>query len=139
MRQFGFYAGDQWRASNRMTVSYGVRVDLPVFPDKPTRNEFSETTFGYRTDIVPTSQQWSPRVGVNYDMHGDGRAQVRGGIGLFTGRTPYVWLSNQYGNTGNEFTRLQVTNNSANRIPFVADPCNQPKTVPGVAGAGQRD
>ncbi len=136
VRQFGFYAGDQWRASNRMTVSYGVRVDLPVFPDKPTRNEFSETTFGYRTDIVPTSQQWSPRVGVNYDMHGDGRAQVRGGVGLFTGRTPYVWLSNQYGNTGNEFTRLQVTNNSANRIPFETDPLNQPKTVPGARVLG---
>jgi hypothetical protein len=136
VRQLGFYAGDQWRASNRMTVSYGVRVDLPIFPDKPTRNEFSETTFGYRTDIVPTSQLWSPRVGVNYDLHGDGRAQVRGGIGLFTGRTPYVWLSNQYGNTGNEFTRLQVTNNAANRIPFVTDPLNQPTTVPGARVLG---
>ena len=35
------------------------------------------------------------------------REQIRGGIGLFSGRTPYVWLSNQYGNTGIEFTRLQ--------------------------------
>jgi hypothetical protein len=136
VRQLGFYAGDQWRASNRLSVTYGVRVDLPLFPDKPTRNEFSETTFGYRTDIVPSSQQWSPRVGVNYDMHGDGRAQVRGGLGLFTGRTPYVWLSNQYGNTGNEFTRLQVTNNAANRIPFVTDPLNQPTTVPGARVLG---
>ncbi len=90
-----------------MTVTYGVRVDLPIFPDKPTRNEFSEPTFGYGTDIVPSSQLWSPRVGFNYDLHGDGRAQVRAGIGLFTGRTPYVWLSNQYGNTGNEFARLR--------------------------------
>jgi hypothetical protein len=131
VRQLGFYAGDQWRTSNRMTVSYGVRLDLPIFPDKPTRNEFSETTFGYGTDVVPTSQLWSPRVGINYDLHGDGRAQVRGGVGLFTGRTPYVWLSNQYGNTGNEFTRVQVNNNAANRIPFVADPMNQPTTVTG--------
>ena len=136
VRQLGFYAGDQWRASSRMTVSYGVRVDLPIFPDKPTRNEFSETTFGYRTDIVPSSQLWSPRVGVNYDLHGDGRAQVRAGLGLFTGRTPYVWLSNQYGNTGNEFARLQVTNNTANRIPFVADPNSQPITVAGARVLG---
>jgi hypothetical protein len=136
VRQLGFYAGDQWRASGQVTVSYGVRVDLPIFPDKPTRNEFSETTFGYRTDVVPASTQWSPRVGVNYDLNGDGRAQVRAGLGLFTGRTPYVWLSNQYGNTGNEFARLQVTNNTANRIPFVADPNNQPKTVAGARVLG---
>jgi hypothetical protein len=86
--------------------------------------------------VVPSSQLWSPRVGVNYDLHGDGRAQVRGGLGLFTGRTPYVWLSNQYGNTGNEFTRLQVTNNAANRIPFVTDPLNQPTSVPGARVLG---
>ena len=98
--------------------------------------EFSETTFGYRTDIVPASQLWSPRVGVNYDLHGDGRAQVRAGVGLFTGRTPYVWLSNQYGNTGNEFARLQVANNTANRIPFVTDPNNQPTTVAGARVLG---
>ncbi len=131
VRQFGFYAGDQWRVSNQLTVNYGVRIDLPVFPDKPTRNPFSETTFGYRTDIVPESTMWSPRIGFNYDLRGDGREQVRAGIGLFTGRTPYVWLSNQYGNTGNEFTRISVTNNAANRIPFVTDVNNQPQTVPG--------
>lgn len=135
-RQFGFYAGDQWRAGKRLTITYGLRVDLPVFPDTPTRNPFSETTFGYRTDIVPESRLWSPRAGFNYDIRGDGTEQVRGGIGLFTGRTPYVWLSNQYGNTGIEFRRISITNNAANRIPFVADPKNQPATVPGARVLG---
>ncbi len=31
--------------------------------------------------------------------------QVRGGVGIFSGRTPYVWLSNQYTGTGLEFTQ----------------------------------
>jgi carboxypeptidase family protein len=136
VNQFGFYGGDQWRVGNQLSVTYGVRVDLPVFPDKPTRNPFSETTFGYRTDVVPQSRLWSPRVGFNYDVRGDGNEQVRGGIGLFTGRTPYVWLSNQYGSTGNEFTRVSVTNNVANRIPFVTDPLNQPATVVGARVLG---
>jgi hypothetical protein len=136
VRQFGFYAGDQWRAGRRLTVTYGLRVDLPIFPDEPTHNPFSETTFGYRTDVVPESRLWSPRAGFTYDIRGDGREQVRGGIGLFTGRTPYVWLSNQYGNTGNEFTRVSVTNNAANRLPFVVDPFNQPATVPGARVLG---
>jgi hypothetical protein len=136
VRQIGVYAGDQWRASSRLTVTYGLRVDLPMFPDQPTRNPFSEATFGYRTDVVPESRLWSPRAGFNYDVRGDGNEQVRGGIGLFTGRTPYVWLSNQYGNTGNEFTRISVTNNAANRIPLVLDPKNQPATVPGARVLG---
>jgi hypothetical protein len=136
VRQLGFYAGDQWRALRQLSVTYGLRVDLPIFPDKPTRNEFSETTFRYRTDAVPESRLWSPRLGVNYDMRGDGKEQIRGGFGLFTGRTPYVWLSNQYGNTGNEFQRISVTNNANNRIPFVADPSNQPRTVAGARVLG---
>jgi hypothetical protein len=136
VRQLGFYAGDQWRPGSRLTLTYGLRVDLPIFPDKPTRNSFSEETFGYRTDVVPASKLWSPRAGFNYDLRGGGAEQVRGGIGLFTGRTPYVWLSNQYGNTGNEFTRVSVTNSAANRIPFVTDPKNQPATVPGARVLG---
>jgi hypothetical protein len=56
------------------------------------------------------------------------QSQVRGGVGYFTGRTPYVWLSNQYGNTGVDTTSLSTSNASANRIPFSADPLNQART-----------
>ena len=50
---------------------------------------------------------------------------------MFTGRPAYVWISNQFGNTGIDFTRIGARNNAANRIPFVADPLNQPTTVTG--------
>jgi hypothetical protein len=81
--------------------------------------------------VAPTSNLWSPRAGFNWRVRENSREQVRGGVGLFTGRTPYVWLSNQYGNTGIEISRLRVTFATANRIPFVADPLAQPKTVTG--------
>ena len=59
---------------------------------------------------------------------------MRGGVGLFTGRPAYVWISNQYGNTGIDFNRIGATfNATANRIPFVADPLSQPTTVTGAA------
>jgi len=57
--------------------------------------------------------------------------QLRGGIGIFSGRTPYVWLSNQYGNTGIDFSRVSVIFSAANNIPFVADPNAQPTNVGG--------
>ena len=129
VRQYGVYAGDQWRPTSSLTLTMGVRADVPTFPDKPTRNELPEATVGYRTDEVPSGVLWSPRIGFNYGIGGSSTEQVRGGVGLFSGRTPYVWLSNQYGNTGIEFRRLSLGRNVNNRIPFVADATAQPTTV----------
>ena len=129
--QLGFYAGDQWRLRPNFTLTYGLRWDKPFFPDTPTANPDAVAIYGYATDIVPKTQTWSPRVGFNWDLTKDTtRQQVRGGVGLFGGRTPYVWMSNQYGNTGIEFRRLQVSPFAArNNIPFVPDPDNQPTSV----------
>lgn len=135
VNQFGLYAGDVWRVRPRLTLTLGLRVDKPFFPDKPARNPVSEENFGVRTDVVPNPTMFSPRIGFNYDVLGDGKKQLRGGVGIFSGRTPYVWLSNQYSNTGLEFTRIGASFNANNRIPFVADPNNQPETVTG-ASAG---
>ena len=140
VQQFGFYAGDKWRAASNLTVTYGARVDLPRFPDKPLANPIAAAApFGYATDVVPSPAMWSPRAGFNWNLSGDGsrRFQVRGGLGLFTGRTPYVWLSNQYGNTGVQFTNISTSYSTSNFIPFVADPNNQPTTVSGGAAGRQ--
>ena len=133
VRQFGFYAGDQWRPTSTLTLTFGVRADIPTFPDKPTRNPLTESTLNLSTEEVPSGVLWSPRIGFNYAVGGSSREQVRGGVGLFSGRTPYVWLSNQYGNTGMEFRRLTQSFNVNNRITFVPDPNAQPRTVGGAA------
>jgi hypothetical protein len=131
VRQWSAYAGDQWRARSNVTITAGVRFDATQFPDKPAANPVAVNFFDHRTDIVPENMMWSPRFGFNYDIRGDGVNQVRGGIGMFAGRPPYVWVSNQFGNTGVDFTRIGAGFNTANRIPFVADASNQPKTVSG--------
>jgi hypothetical protein len=130
VNQLGFYAGDQWRLASNVTLTYGVRLDTPIFPDTPARNQTIEDLFGYRTDVTPSGDlQWSPRAGFNWNLGGDARQQLRGGAGIFTGRTPYVWLSNQYTNTGLEFTRLTVGFGATNHVPFVTDPDAQPTSV----------
>ncbi len=135
VNHMGFYAGDQWRARSNLTVTGGVRVDIVRFPKKPTANPAAEANFGYATDVVPNTTLWSPRVGFNWSPRHDPTEQIRGGIGLFAGRPPYVWISNQYGNTGIDFTRIGATNNNLNRIPFVTDADNQPRTVTGNVAA----
>jgi len=137
VNQWGFYAGDQWRARSTLTVTYGIRMDAPTFPDKPNANPAAVANFGFATDVVPSGIEWSPRVGINYDLNGKGTQQVRGGIGLFTGRPAYVWISNQFGNTGIDFTRIGASyqpgnaTTPQNNIPFITDPLNQPTKVTG--------
>ena len=139
VNQFGFYLGDQWRPGSRVTATFGVRLDLPRFPDKPTANPDAVAIYGFSTDEVPNQQLWSPRAGFTYAISEERNELVRAGIGLFTGRTPYVWLSNQYGNTGIEFQRVRATENANNRIPFVPDPNNQPRTITGATSAVSRN
>ena len=43
---------------------------------------------------------FSPRVGFNYDVMGDQTFQIRGGIGIFTSRIPWVWPAGAYTNSG---------------------------------------
>jgi Carboxypeptidase regulatory-like domain len=134
VNHMGFYAGDQWRVHPRWTVTYGTRVDITRFPDKPTANPVAVDNFGFATDVVPNNTLWSPRAGFNWDRKGTGREQIRGGFGFFAGRTPYVWISNQYGNTGVDFTRLSVTNSTV-PITFIPDPFNQYTSLPNVTPA----
>jgi hypothetical protein len=131
VNQWGFYIGDQWYVRPRLTLTTGLRMDAPQFPDKPNSNPIALASFGFATDVVPNGIQLSPRVGLNWTLNETNTAQFRAGVGIFTGRPAYVWISNQFGNTGIDFTRIGAGNNAANRIPFVADPLSQPTSVTG--------
>jgi hypothetical protein len=116
--QLGFYAQDEISVTDNLRVTLGLRLDIPVMPDTPARNEKVETAFNpypeytdLRTDETPSGQLlWAPRAGFNWDVFGDQKMQVRGGTGIFTGRVPFVWLSNQFTNNGITFSSLQLQN-----------------------------
>ncbi len=125
-QQWGVYAGDQWRINNNLTLNLGIRFDMPRLLDKPTYNPLVDTTFGVDTSEVPSGEiMFSPRLGFNWTPGSTGKDQIRGGIGVFAGRTPFVWISNNYGNTGVEITNLNAAN-----VPFTGDPNNPPKNFP---------
>jgi outer membrane receptor for ferrienterochelin and colicin len=130
VRQYSFYIQDQFDVTDRLTVTAGLRYDVSTFPDKPSHNPMVLDSLGRRTDGVPTSMgSFNPRIGFNWDVMGDRSTQVRGGIGYFSGRTPYVWISNAYGNTGVDYASFTC---SGSAVPdFVADPHNQPTSCAG--------
>lgn len=98
---FAGYIQDQWTATNRLTITAGFRIDVPVFFDEPPLNALVLSQFGRDTREIPSGNpQYSPRVGFNWDVTGDQRNQLRGGIGSFVGRPAYVWLANSFQNSG---------------------------------------
>ena len=118
------YVQDEWSASDRLTLTGGIRVDVPIYlddpayanPDKPLIPDNPEvnprnTTIpalqdyysmnGARPGETPTPNlHWAPRFGFNYDVFGDDRTQLRGGTGVFTSRQPFVWPGGMYLNNG---------------------------------------
>ena len=136
VQQYGLYVNDQWHVSERLTLSLGLRADKAQFPDTPSYNPVVDA----RSASAPTPRREdpvvSPRLGFNWDPDGDGMQQLRGGVGVFAGRTPYVWISNAFADTGVE--SVSRTFNSPTglppSIPFVSDPLNQPRNL-GAAGS----
>lgn len=125
VNQLGFYAQDVWKVMPNFNLTMGLRYDVPLMPDKPTQNDTVEYYFGKKTNSnAGGNGLFSPRIGVNWDVFNDKKTQVRGGIGIFSGRSPYVWVSNQYSNTGADFGRT-----TTNPGVFVTKVDSQPGKV----------
>jgi hypothetical protein len=117
--QTGFYAQDEFDAGKGLRLTAGLRIDIPVFIDKPNPNPLLATEYGLDTQEVPSGQVlWSPRVGFNYDINEQGKHQLRGGVGIFTGRIPFVWVANQYTNSGATLATLDIRANRGGVMPL---------------------
>jgi hypothetical protein len=136
--------GDEWEASSRLSLTLGLRADVPRLSARPPYVAAVDSAFGVRTDAVPSGQvQWSPRLGFNYRLTSDGGApaQLRGGVGLFTGRAPLFWLFGGFSAYGLAARTLQCGSLSSDAGPppgFDPDPRDPPLACAGgqTFGAG---
>jgi hypothetical protein len=88
----GVFAQDDWRVTPKLTVNFGLRYD---YFTNPTEMYGRQANFDVTTgrlivasnggdDLVETDKNnFGPRVGLAYDLRGDGRSVIRGGYGLF--------------------------------------------------------
>lgn len=108
--QLSVYAQDEYLASADLNVTFGLRVDFPMYFKEPVDNPFSRSRLALdeegnpeavdQSKLAKTRPLFSPRIGFNWDATGDRSTQVRGGTGIFTGRIPFVWVGNVISNPG---------------------------------------
>ncbi|GAB3640832.1 TonB-dependent receptor [Spirosoma arcticum] len=123
--QYGFYVQDELQARRNLKFTIGLRADIPSVPTEIQQNTNLAALTGFREGVrlntsqfQKTSLLFSPRVGFNWDVRDDKITQVRGGAGIFTGRVPYVWVSNQASNNGVLFGSSLINNpGSTTAIP----------------------
>lgn len=113
--ELNFYAQDSWQLGGGFQLMYGLRATLPLIFNTPTPNEeFNArgiaSKYNVRIGDVPQAQLLlSPRVGFSWSKsYGDSRLMVDGGAGIFTGQVPFVWIVNNYSNTGVEQKGLRL-------------------------------
>jgi outer membrane receptor protein involved in Fe transport len=139
--EFNFFFQDDWRVSPRLTVNLGMRYEYQRNPDAVTPsllttiipNTNPARTLAEATSTIPEDKNnFGPRFGFAYDVMGDGKTSVRGGYGIYYGRTQNSTISNALVNTGAAGGQAQVS-----IAPTVATSPIFPNTLTaGAAGAG---
>ncbi|TXE21073.1 TonB-dependent receptor [Psychroflexus gondwanensis] len=125
--QLSFYAQDEWSMTDNFKLTFGLRLDKPLYFDTdekiqkyididngatvdPTTVYFDPETNAETTlnsTQLPTDQFLiSPRMGFNWDVRNDKTLQIRGGTGVFTGRLPFVWIGNQVSGADQGFFQI---------------------------------
>ncbi len=137
--QLGFYAQDAYSGIKNLRLTLGLRVDVPIYSQKsglfpnPTVEglRFGDSEQLFVDRLPKTTPLFSPRLGFNYDVFGNRSLQIRGGVGIFTGRVPFVWISNQLSNNGVFFNTINRSTQAANATTAFSPNINQyvPSTV----------
>lgn len=132
VNQLGIYLQDEWNINPKFKMTAGLRFDRATFPDKPLENpaisafplyDKNGNITNYRNDVLPNSNYISPRIGFRYDPYGNKDLIIRGGTGVFTGRIPFVWMTNITQNSG-MYQFGAIVNNAValERFKFNPDP-----------------
>ncbi len=123
----GFYAQDDWRLSQRLTLNLGLRYEFLTVPrddlgrDYAFRGNFLTDTATTQGPIMrnPSLLNFSPRVGFAWDVRGNGKTSVRSAFGIYY----------DLGNIGHNFDQQELgipplvtlgtlTNGTLTSLPF---------------------
>lgn len=143
---FGIFVQDTWQVTSNFSLQYGLRIEHFNVDSRPLQNDLFESAFGFSNQGTITGEDvYAPRLGFNWQPELPFTAQLRGGIGIFRGRTPGVWLSNAFTNSGETIrvftcdsrgTSTECTDLDPD-FGYSPDPNNQPRV--GQQAGGRQD
>ncbi|MGD9630858.1 MAG: carboxypeptidase regulatory-like domain-containing protein [Pyrinomonadaceae bacterium] len=83
----GIYFQDKWQPTRRLTLNLGIRAEKEAVP---SFNDFPGIEFGW-------GDKFAPRIGVAYDLTGDGKTKISGFFGWFYDRFKYELPRGSFG------------------------------------------
>lgn len=97
--QYTFGFQDDWAITDRLTLSYGARYDLYGMRSQVPLNSFYLARYGFpNTKTYKGLDNFQPRI--SFDWRTNDWLKLRGGVGVFGGGSPDVYLSNSFSTTG---------------------------------------
>ena len=94
-----YYIQDEFYLTDDLKIMAGLRYDTYSSDDTPRLNENFTERYGFaNTANVDGIDLLQPRFGFTYTVNED--LELRGGLGLYSGGNPNVWISNAYSNDG---------------------------------------
>jgi hypothetical protein len=131
--EFSLFAQDSWQIRSNLTLNYGLRWDAQTMPDTvdPATTAFghllNDPTFPSDGTIPNQWNQWQPRIGVAWDVKGDGKSLVRASWGVYYARQNML---SQVGSvTTNGLQQQTIFANTANLLGFGAPTPTWPNVV----------
>ncbi|HEX6648932.1 MAG TPA: TonB-dependent receptor, partial [Pyrinomonadaceae bacterium] len=117
LNELGLFVQDDWRVRPKLTLNLGLRYDLQDLADPHVNNPSAAlAALGLSTTTpVRDRNNFGPRFGFSYAF--DDKTVVRGGYGIFFGRTPAIMLGTAHSQNG-----IQVTGVSLN-CTLTPNPC----------------
>lgn len=115
-QQYTFGLQDDWDITDDLTFTYGVRYDLYAQRSPIAANVNFFNRFGfYNTKTYKGLDNFQPRI--SFHWTGMPGLRVRGGVGIFGGGSPDIYLSNSYSNTGVLSNRISTVNRATATAP----------------------
>ena len=118
IREYSFFVQDEWKPRSEVTINAGLRYDLMKTAPPPVQNPDPQlAAAGIDTSRLDAdTNNWGPRLGIAWAPI-NSRYVVRGGWGLFYGRTPSIMLGTAHSNNGINIVSLTFTGNDVPTYP----------------------